>query len=106
MELSAELLVSGVIFLAALTQSITGFGFAIVSMSFLPKIVGLQTAVPLVTLVSVIANIVIWFSYRRDYIAIPTSVGTFITYYLLLITQSSSPVGMESIKLRVYSVKE
>ncbi len=68
MELSAEyLLVSGVIFLAALTQSITGFGFAIVSMSFLPKIIGLQTAVPLVTLVSVIANIVIWFSYRRDY---------------------------------------
>ena len=36
-------------------------------MSFLPKIVGLQTAVPLVTLVSVIANIVIWYSYRRDY---------------------------------------
>ena len=67
MEFLAELLVSGVIFLAALTQSITGFGFAIVSMSFLPKIIGLQTAVPLVTLVSVIANIVIWFSYRRDY---------------------------------------
>ena len=67
MELSAELLVSGVIFLAALTQSITGFGFAIVSMSFLPKIIDLQTAVPLVTLVSVIANIVIWFSYRHDY---------------------------------------
>ena len=68
MEFLAEyLLVGGVIFLAALTQSITGFGFAIVSMSFLPKIIGLQTAVPLVTLVSVIGNITIWFSYRRDY---------------------------------------
>lgn len=60
------LLVGGIIFLAALTQSITGFGFALVSMSFLPQVVGLQTAVPLVTLVSIIANIVIWYSYRRD----------------------------------------
>ena len=33
-----HLLVAGIIFLAALTQSITGFGFAIVSMSFLPQV--------------------------------------------------------------------
>ena len=60
------LLVGGIIFLAALTQSITGFGFAIVSMSFLPQIIGLKTAVPLVTLVSISANIIIWYSYRHD----------------------------------------
>jgi len=60
------LIVGGIIFLAALTQSITGFGFAIVSMSFLPGVVGLQTAVPLVILISIIANIIIWYSYRRD----------------------------------------
>ncbi len=60
------LIVSGIIFLAALTQSITGFGFAIVSMSFLPGVVGLQTAVPMVTLVGIVANIVIWYSYRHD----------------------------------------
>ena len=60
------LIVSGIIFLAALTQSITGFGFAIVSMSFLPQVIGLQTAVPLVTLVSIAANMIIWYSYRRD----------------------------------------
>lgn len=60
------LIVSGITFLAALTQSITGFGFAIVAMSFLPGVVGLQTAVPLVTLVSIIGNLVIWYYHRRD----------------------------------------
>ena len=59
-------LVGGIIFLAALTQSITGFGFAIVSMSFLPQVVGLQTAVPLVALLGVILNSIIWFYYRRS----------------------------------------
>ncbi len=60
------LIVGGIVFLAALTQSITGFGFAIVSMSFLPEVTGLQTAVPLVTLVNIIANIVIWYAYRKN----------------------------------------
>ena len=64
--LNDYLIVGGIIFLAALTQSITGFGFAIVSMSFLPRIISLETAVPLVTLVGIIANIIIWYSYRRD----------------------------------------
>ncbi len=59
-------MVGGIIFLAALTQSITGFGFAIVAMSFLPGVVGLQIAVPLVTLVSIVGNLVIWYYYRRD----------------------------------------
>ncbi|MEO1671920.1 MAG: sulfite exporter TauE/SafE family protein [Cyanobacteria bacterium J06631_2] len=60
------LTVGGIIFLAALTQSITGFGLAIVSMSFLPGVVGLQSAVPLVTLISIVINMVIWYSYRQD----------------------------------------
>ena len=59
------IIVSGIIFLAALTQSVTGFGFAIVSMSFLPGVIGLQSAVPMVTLVGIVANVVIWYSYRR-----------------------------------------
>ena len=60
------IVVSGIIFLAALTQSITGFGFAIVSMSFLPQVIGLQTAVPLVALVGVILNSIIWLYHRHD----------------------------------------
>lgn len=60
------LIVSSIVFLAAFTQSITGFGFAIISMSFLPQVIGLQTAVPLVALVGVTLNSVIWFYYRRN----------------------------------------
>ena len=61
------LAVGGIILLAAFTQSITGFGFAIVSMSFLPGAIGLQTAVPLVALVGVTLNIVIWFYNRHSF---------------------------------------
>ena len=60
------LLVSSVILLAALAQSITGFGVSIVAMSFLPEIIGLQTAVPLVTLIPIAGNIMLWYYYRRD----------------------------------------
>ncbi|VEP16365.1 putative membrane transporter protein [Hyella patelloides LEGE 07179] len=59
--------VSSIILLAALAQSITGFGFSIVAMSFLPGVVGLQTSVPLVTLFNIIGNIVLWYYHRRDF---------------------------------------
>ena len=60
------LIVNGIILLAALTQSITGFGYSIVAMSFLPGVIALQTAVPLVTLVGIVGNIIIWYYHRRD----------------------------------------
>ncbi len=53
------IVVSSIIMMAALTQSITGFGVSIVAMSFLPGVVGLQTSVPLVTLVPITGNIVL-----------------------------------------------
>lgn len=61
------LIVNSVILLAALTQSITGFGYSIVAMSFLPGVIALQTAVPLVTLTAIIGNIIIWYDYRRNF---------------------------------------
>lgn len=60
------LVVGGIIFFAALIQSITGFDLAIISMSFLPGVVELQTAVPLVFLVNIVCNIVVWYSYRGN----------------------------------------
>lgn len=60
------LLVSGIIMMAALAQSITGFGVSIVAMSFLPGIIGLQTSVPLVTLIPIAGNLMLWYYYRRD----------------------------------------
>jgi hypothetical protein len=41
-----------VVFLAIFTQSLTGFGSGLVSMAFLPSILGVRTAVPLVVLVT------------------------------------------------------
>ena len=60
------LIVNGIILLAALTQSITGFGYSIVAMSFLPGAISLQTAVPLVTLTAIIGNVIIWYDYRHS----------------------------------------
>ena len=61
------LLVSGIIMMAALAQSITGFGVSIVAMSLLPGIIGLQTSVPLVTSISIAGNMLLWYYYRRDF---------------------------------------
>ncbi|MBE9043796.1 sulfite exporter TauE/SafE family protein [Pleurocapsales cyanobacterium LEGE 10410] len=58
--------VSSIIMMAAVAQSITGFGVSIVAMSFLPGIVGLQTSVPLVTLIPIAGNIILWYYHRRD----------------------------------------
>ena len=46
-------MVAVVIFLAVLTQSVTGFGLALVSMALLVQILGIQIAAPLVALVAV-----------------------------------------------------
>lgn len=65
--LNEYIVVSSIIMLAALTQSITGFGYSIVAMSFLPGVIALQTAVPLVTLIGIIGNLIIWYYHRREY---------------------------------------
>ena len=62
-----HLWVSGIVMMAALSQSITGFGVSIVAMSFLPGIVGLQTSVPLVTIIPIAGNLMLWCYHRRDY---------------------------------------
>lgn len=61
------LIINSIILLAAMTQSITGFGYSMVAMSFLPGVIALQTAVPLVTLTAIIGNIIIWYDYRHDF---------------------------------------
>ncbi|MEO1179867.1 MAG: sulfite exporter TauE/SafE family protein [Cyanobacteria bacterium J06636_28] len=51
--------------LASLVQGLTGFGFALVSVSLLPLFMELQLAVPFVIAVSLIGNIALWW-YHRD----------------------------------------
>ncbi len=57
-------LVSAILFLAAFTQSLSGFGLALVSMPLLVPLVGIRTATPLVALISVFVEAGLLFHYR------------------------------------------
>jgi hypothetical protein len=56
-----------VIFLAIFTQSLTGFGSGLVSMAFLPDILGVRTAVPLVVLVTGTLEAILLVRYRSAF---------------------------------------
>lgn len=59
------LLVGLVIFVAAFTQSLSGFGLALVSMALLPSLIGIQMATPLVALVAIVIEIILLLRYRE-----------------------------------------
>ncbi len=53
-----------VIFFAVFTQSLTGFGSALVAMAFLPELIGIHTAAPLVALIAVTLEVLLLIKYR------------------------------------------
>jgi len=55
-----------IVFLGCFTQSLTGFGVALVTMALLPSLIGLQTATPLVALVGIVLEILILVRYRES----------------------------------------
>ncbi|UCH60978.1 MAG: sulfite exporter TauE/SafE family protein [Anaerolineales bacterium] len=61
-----SLAIFSIITLAVFTQSVTGFGVALVAMALLPAILGLQVAVPLVALVALSLETLLLFRYRRS----------------------------------------
>ncbi len=54
-----------VIFLGVLTQSLTGFGSGLVTMAFLPALLGIQAASPLVALVNIVVEIALLVRFRH-----------------------------------------
>ena len=52
---------------ASLIQGLTGFGFALVSISLLPLFMELQLAVPFVIAVGLIGNIALWWHHRDSF---------------------------------------
>ncbi len=60
-------LTSGIIFLGVFTQSLTGFGSALVCMAILPALVGLEIAAPLVALVSITLEMMLLVKYRKAF---------------------------------------
>lgn len=61
------LLVSLVIFLAVFTQSLTGFGSALVAMALLPALIGIRTATPLVALVGLTIEVALLLRYHAAF---------------------------------------
>ena len=57
-------LVFAIVFFAVFTQSVTGFGLALVSMPLLTAILGIQTAAPLVALFALVAEAILLITYR------------------------------------------
>lgn len=55
-----------VVFLGCFTQSLTGFGVALVTMALLPSLIGLQAATPLVALVGIVLEVLILIRYRES----------------------------------------
>lgn len=56
-----------IIGLAALVQSVTGFGFALVAVSLLPLLMDLHAAVLLVIALSLVSNVVLLWHYRHSF---------------------------------------
>jgi uncharacterized membrane protein YfcA len=59
------ILVTLVVFLAVFTQSLSGFGVALISMALLPNLVGIGIATPLVALVSISIEVILVIHYRQ-----------------------------------------
>ena len=59
-------LVMGIIFLASVTQSLSGFGVALVAVALLPGLVGVGIVVPLVALLSLTLEFILLLWYRDD----------------------------------------
>lgn len=57
-------LIGLIAFAAAFTQSATGFGSALVAMSLLPGLIGIQAAAPLVALSGFVGTTSLWLYYR------------------------------------------
>ena len=55
------------IFLGAFTQSLTGFGVALVAMAILPSLLGLKVATPLVAMSALTLESLLLFRYRKSF---------------------------------------
>jgi len=60
------LLTSLVVFFGCFTQSLTGFGVALVTMALLPSLIGLQVATPLVALIGIALEVLMLIRYRAS----------------------------------------
>jgi len=63
--MTTQFLVAVIVFLGIFTQSLTGFGIALVTMALLPGLIGLHTATPLVALLALTLEVILLARYWR-----------------------------------------
>lgn len=59
-------LIAAILFLAAFTQSLSGFGVALIAMALLPTLIGMQMSIALVALVGFLVNLGVLIRYWRS----------------------------------------
>ena len=59
-------LIGSVVFLAVFTQSVSGFGVALVTMALIPSLIGIRVATPLVALVALVLEAVLLIRYYKS----------------------------------------
>ena len=62
---TTTLIVGLIVFLAAFTQSLSGFGSALIAMALLPAVIGIRLATPFVAVVVVALEVVLIIRYRQ-----------------------------------------
>lgn len=104
-------LILGSVFLGAFTQSLSGFGVALVTMAILPALVGIQTASPLVALISLALELSILIIYRSSFnlgailpLALAAVVGIPIGVWLLGVVPEDIVITILGIVIAGYAV--
>ncbi len=93
-----------IIFLAVFTQSLSGFGVALVAMALLPAFIGIRVATPLVAIVALVLEAVLVYRYRKS-----IQVGA--VWRIALAAVLATPIGVlflirveESITLKLLGI--
>ena len=61
-----------VIFMSTFVQSVSGFGLALVSMAFLPALIGIHAATPLVALYAILIEVVLLIRFHQEFLPLNT----------------------------------
>jgi len=106
-----HLLIAVVIFTGVFTQTVSGFGIALVSMPLLVPLIGIQQAAPLVALIAVCAKIVMLLHYRESFafgavwrLMLASALGIPIGLNLLAHVNEDLVTGALGLLLIVYSL--
>ena len=81
------LLVFLIVFFAIFTQSLTGFGLALISMPLLTALLGVETAAPLVALFGLLAEVILLLYFRE-------AVNVRVIWRLIVASIVGVPVGV------------